>query len=159
AYIRLALNYPLTGKLQDEQQKEFEKKRDELSDKKEEIKRLLIDDYQIKLKKKNDAQYTPMFINLEGYIETKLKEKEKEIVATIKSRVLSSRTPLSVLFSYAKHRAYTRAKENLEAAELFLQYGMSNEAFERYLYLIPQDNETYIPDVFISGESISENYK
>ncbi|EHL32368.1 hypothetical protein LDG_5558 [Legionella drancourtii LLAP12] len=159
AYVRQTLSYPLTGKLEVEQQQQFEQKRTELSDKKEEIKSLIKDSYQIKLKKKNDAKSTSTVISLENYIEAKIKEKEKEIEATVKSRLLSPRTPLSVLFSYAKHRAYRRAKENLAAAELFLQYGIPEKVFGQYLDLIPKDNATYIPDLFISGESISDNYK
>ncbi|WP_454783640.1 hypothetical protein [Legionella sp. WA2024007413] len=158
-YIRQLLSYPLIGQLNAVQQQQFEKKRMELSDKKEEIKNLIEDKYQIKLKKKNDAKSTPTLISLEDYIEAKMKENKKEIEATVKSRLLSPRTPISVLFSYAKYKAYTRANENLEAAELFLQYGMPENVFEQYLDLIPQDNANYIPDLFISGESISADYK
>lgn len=90
---------------------------------------------------------------------------EKSIIAIIEKVVntelppLSANTPLSELNGYLSHLTYPRAEENPEAAKLFNEYKQSNQTFERYLGLIPKDDDTAIPPITIDGCDIAPEYK
>jgi len=64
-------------------------------------------------------------------------EKEKSQLRSVEiERVLSPKTPLSILEGYMSQLSYTRADENRAAAALFFEHGLSEKEFEQYLRLM-----------------------
>lgn len=91
----------------------------------------------------------------------KLELAKETLNARIQNKVdnlLSSTTPLEEIKHYALHCMYQYSAKNPLAAQLFFEYGMTEENFNDYLSLQPQDNHYFIPDITIDGINISQNY-
>lgn len=100
----------------------------------------------------------------EEYVAEKLASNKKTIDKVAKdkakSKVLSANTPLKTLSHYASEAgAYRRASRNKEAAALFFEYGLSEEEFDKYLSLVPRNDDQAIPNVRIEGNQIHPDYQ
>lgn len=98
-----------------------------------------------------------------AYVQFKLAH-EKFLPSTIKSKLntiipCSGKTPVLYIKKIANTLLYKRANENPEAANIFFKQGISENEFNLYLSLKPDNSHEYIPDVTIEGKNIHDNYK
>lgn len=118
--------------------------------------------YRQKLEQEYKSQQRSFNRTKQTYIKDRLNNAKNIIDTITKNRaqhLLSPNTPMTTLKEYAKKLCYVRASENVEAADIFFSNYISEDNFNKYLSLIPQDDSTLIPDVSISGEEIDPAYK
>lgn len=155
-YLREELNLPTSEKLSQENWGNLKTRKNNLlpSDlqKKLIIETEVIQELKDKLKNESKNEYVQRKLN-------SIKTHLHAIARTrLESDLLSSKTSISRLKQYAKMVFYSKSSENLEAAEKFFEWGMSESAFNLFITLNPQDSEEYIPQVKIKGEEIHPSY-
>lgn len=128
------------------------------------ITEMVSDEFKNALKKEYHVNKGFFNLDKKTYIEKCFEENLKKISDEKKNRqkdIFSENTGLELLVEYNANCTYPRARENLAAAKLFLDCGLTEGAFDLYLSLKPQDsnlipplvNKDEIP-VLIEGKEI-----
>ena len=168
-YFRKQLNFPLGKISSDQLQVLKDRKMNASTEDLENIEKIgtdVIAEFREKAKNKYDSNisFTKLSQGLSKaeYIQTKLVHAEKTMTNIINDRmavqILSPATPLSTLIFYSKSGVYKNAEKNPEAAKIFFSQGTSEERFNEYLSLKPQDDPKEIPFIKIHGATISPQY-
>jgi ankyrin repeat protein len=81
------------------------------------------------------------------------------IASELNQNILTTKTPITTIYKYAKSITYKNANKNPEAAAIFFENQMQEKYFDEYLKLKSVDDPQQIPALNIVGEIIDPSYK